>query len=198
MINSGERSDQINYMSNIENFRRLWDVKRIEEASGSKRTNQNVNPNCDNSDPFSSKTYIWWEEEFINHIELGVRRLVEIIVFDLKYITFSSCEGHTHELTRQIQSLRHVSILPRHGERRAILNRFSGIAEELNRHGLPCKVSVLERDLITDDFHKYYGIDIIFHPDEAGDNEYFNALETCYEKFCDKLIAGAQSLTLID
>lgn len=181
---------------NLSLFVKEWDAfdykkNKVNYLKKSKIGNINNlgKPSCSEAQLFTKN-----DSCFVDSIEPKVKELVLVIINNLNYITFSSCEGHPEYFDKDEQILvnfreRQVSILPRNeNEHQKILKTFNEIVKTTNNMFINDHIyinlteEILEE--ITDDYRKeWISISIIFTSKSDDFKKYFGELEKIYKIF---------------
>jgi hypothetical protein len=144
-------------------FMHRWDFFKTHEAPSARglmrtqvRESETGNINTAGTDRSSlSMIFLPWQDGFFDTIEPGVRDLVRFFVFQLDFITYTSCEGHWYR-DRDMADERHVGILPRTEiEKVTALNGFTHVAGEWAKRGshLPITIAVMHGTVRDDHAH---------------------------------------------
>lgn len=105
------------------------------------------------------------EERFVASLEPGVRALVMVLVKDLGWITYTSCEGHPRSETAPMRR-RNVGLLPRSQAEREQMTALLASAVEAVSRAAPvagAELGVLHHTLDTEEGPRSC-IDLVFYP----------------------------------
>ena len=162
----------MNRFGDAEDFIRRWE--RGDEAGVQIGSSIPIKPGS-----YSAAVLTPSHPDFFARIEPGIRNLVKLLVSDLGWITYSSCEGHPTQEGRTLMP-RHVGVLPRSRtellQQRAVLYGVAAAANVAIAAG--ASVAIREVMLECRDDKCRPVLDILFVPLDA---------EAAYFEFLDHL-----------
>jgi uncharacterized protein len=109
-------TEAVERLGNLRSFLNAWDDpqhwQNRREVPLRTTPCGNINATGEVGD-YSGHAVTQWQGQFDTSLEPGVRSLVRALVDDWRWITFTSCEGHSYPNSRLPSVPRHVGLLPR-------------------------------------------------------------------------------------
>jgi len=183
-----ESSGRENRMDNVSQFLEDWDrtpAQCSQEVLPSELSAEHVNVDGDIQNP-TSLILTHSDSGFLPCIERGVKRLVEILIYRLGLVTYSSCQGHATGDNDCRE--RTVGILPRSEEERVwifgLLQSIADITALIYRDQIPI---CIENDAVVDSCGKYATVEIVFARNGKRACEYLKEVEEVSGHFTETL-----------
>jgi hypothetical protein len=185
-----ESKIKINHFSGLRKFIKQWD----EEKEPVKSYRKNLSKSGNEIPELSSKqsfAYILTkqEHEFENSIEVGVRKLVILLIEKMDCITYSSCEGHP-AINNEIKfRYRHIGIIPRNDLELIYFSQILQLIADFtnNRMKIPIRV-VVTKEFVTSEDTIRPCIDVWFIPTIKDQDIYFEYLDLVYQEFINEIM----------
>ena len=179
----------------IKEFIQNWDNPQSYRNTINHEAKKSIIGNINNTgDPASAAAPVVtrYHPEFFSFVEEGVLDLVKLVIHNLNYITFLSCQGHpAYYANHKLIELRprQVSILPRNeGEAEEIWLLFHKTCQKTNKairtDKLLTKVEKQRLEIFNKEYTRYWmTISLTFEPLDCTSEAYFKDLEEVYRSF---------------